>query len=1158
MSAQTIGNYCQDFLINVPNATSTPMYYRRTDSTTGSVFYLTVDKSTGNLADIKSPINNSTAGYTKDDFLLTLAWVATIKPVVDTSSRITPSNVLRFVKSNRKDANANMIVKLMDSGDVTIGWSTGGSPLSFSDNSRAATKDYVSTNIPPDTVENGPGLVYFVNENDSNDQAVTKSTMKRYITGDLQRNLMLVDLFTPGITETIVKRSMFRINRRTSLDDNAAISYSFEVFVSSTPPVTLSSPSVEIQITSDNYTIGNDMSRPNNFGFKYVYEGENYIPTTVVIDKTIADLFGDSTVTLFKYIPPPTTGGLVTSGPTTTSATITSTSTNLYMGYENKILVIKDYFLFTSPIASCQFNMYNLGGDEFMLRISGTIIRLKTDGAIEYALGIPTIDERGWIMEDAGGGGKVRLLWKSSSRYLQITPTSTAPSVTTSTTAATIFECIKCTYIDSITGACETSRDATSIERDVLEPVVDLDNIIIRDTANLRMKVTNAGVVTFVPEDQSNDKFFITKSGTANFIGKKIAYGSYIYAKYTPLLTDQFKFVYTLNPSIEDGFGWNIADNSSAGGAFSRIVTVANVSPQVLFMNKASLKFVTTIENFSVSVGDYIPNSNKYTINTDPGDAQISWRSGSSSGTTKEIPASASTGPTSYIITYNRSETDLTVPPPPALSVTRNPTTEVYATSIKFKDLIVNGMNDDGTVEISLTGLVKGTFTYKKMVDEGVTISDLTELTAYTPSFKVTNTLTTKLINFTLPQVTTTRTPVKITAPLTKMVHRYSGSTGNTNLISGNPAPLRNAPTTTSKMNNSNEPGFVFEGNSPIVEFDIVKPTTTPVTGLSYVFVVQPNIVDNSLRQLMGNKNTNWREGDVHINMSDGYIKFGFKPSDISGSGIDVPTNSRVLTQGQTVILVFVFDLANKSILMRATGPNGLIDETVRTNLQFTKTAPGKIYDYSTTMQMMNWTGAGDRPVVGLLGECMFYNSILNQTEIADIEATMKEKYLTVKPINAVYMNEGAENKKFRLRVGNQYVKLNINNNNVDDPNNRFWETTNQSDAAQFTVDTTRKYGNGFRGIKLATYGNTPYTGSLVYLRHYSGWIYKRAYDANNALDFAWKFEDVPNSSEMRIVNPYNSENTGILFAPDADGIKRLKNVTLSNTTDHHFTVELI
>jgi hypothetical protein len=162
-------------------------------------------------------------------------------------------------------------------------------------------------------------------------------------------------------------------------------------------------------------------------------------------------------------------------------------------------------------------------------------------------------------------------------------------------------------------------------------------------------------------------------------------------------------------------------------------------------------------------------------------------------------------------------------------------------------------------------------------------------------------------------------------------------------------------------------------------------------------------------------------------------------------------------------------------------------------------------------------------------------------------------------------MNGGAGGREFYLRVGTQtqYVKINLTGGNVDDANNRFWQTTDKNQASRFIVDTSKTYGAdaSYKTIRLASYYDgtkmTSYLSGSAYLNHNSNWVYKSVYDSfrGGGADFHWKFEDA--TGGMKIRNPLSSFNAGLYFLADpADNIIRLRTASPFNTVAQTFTVE--
>ncbi len=630
-----IGNFCSDFVIRDPPASDGPYYYRRINQTTNQRYYLTVD-ATGNYFEYESPLA-STSALVNDDFRLSLTWDRFMKPFVDASNLIIPSNSLRMIRSNRNSANPTNNVVLFDnaSGDVSLKETS--ALVSYTNLTAQTVRRYQRTTDPPEKIlEQSSSLVYLVNDQDDNSTIVKKDTPMRYLivnpSSSNPPDVRELDLFLPGVTENMVKQTAYRINKKTRLSDGA-VSYSFDVFRSDSLGTFPSTSSVikyvEITtITSDLYSFFIDLgdirgsSAQNNFtGLAVTYRDKQsqilvkYVVTTNVFDKSVSDLYGDFSIGLFRLYD-----------------TIRNVATDLYLGYDcttvtnigtcsstsAKQMMINDYFLFRSASQSCQFKMYNIGNDEYMIFVNdadtpSTRVRFAVDNTgtvTTISNPIVTVQDRGWQLEQVNTAqNTVRFKWNYpaelasvpvNKNYFRIV--GNAVSMVDSA-SANIFVCVKCTKLDPVSGTCITSAvsyidddmnyattpvPVSSITTGAAQgaPVKLMDDIVFLDGSGRSMNVTDDGKISFDSATTTPDRFFITQSGVITmfqktqgvvFIGTNTATpGEILYAKYT--VGQPVKFVYAVNPNVQDGFGWTMTDDPN-DGMRKRVEAYGQVTP---------------------------------------------------------------------------------------------------------------------------------------------------------------------------------------------------------------------------------------------------------------------------------------------------------------------------------------------------------------------------------------------------------------------------------------------------------------------------------------------------------------------------------------------------------------------------------------------------
>lgn len=693
-----IGSYCSDFVIQDPVPQTFVGCFRRIDSTTNRIYYLIVNQSSS-FQEVEHPIIQPQTSYVLNDFQLNVHWDKTIRPVVE-NGVITPQNILRYVSSNsRPTPSASNIIKF-DSGSIILRSSSNPATtqgvLSLFPFSSVSSGQYTVTYNPsecPYTLEKG-SLVYLVNDNDDNKSIVTSTTQKRYLIIAPPKPLTIgyLDLFKPEVTESMLKQTVYRINKQTSLADGT-VRYSFDVFrenISGNTPTENSATTYrEIGLTYSEFTIDpNDVRGTTADGFKdtkithTMSDGSivKYVSTPEVMDKTISDLYGEMSLGLFKLVE-------------------NNADTDMYLGYEcttagqtsctTKQLVVRNYFNYMKPSASCQFRMYDLGNKEYMMIVTDPssdpptryVMRPTSSGTIRFdSLTTITKEERGWQLEEVNGASKtVRILWKypssplpgaassPSNIYISVNSSKAVQTTLSLLANASTFICIRCSRIEEETGTCASINpmyvddDLNYLTSPILvspTPVdlargspVPIETNLIFSKASGNMRVTDDGVVSYV-NDGSESSFITTRTGILTygekispssvvFIAKRTATGEYIYARYVSGSPPNLKFVAATNPNISDGFGWRIVGNT--------ITAVIPTSPQPRSpVIPEDFSGITILRDFTGSVDsttyrteedDYLINFN--TIGTGKTFSVLSDLSGS--GKLSEIVISGST-----------------------------------------------------------------------------------------------------------------------------------------------------------------------------------------------------------------------------------------------------------------------------------------------------------------------------------------------------------------------------------------------------------------------------------------------------------------------------------------------------------------------------------
>jgi hypothetical protein len=758
-AAAQIGSYCSDFIIQDPNASETASYYKRVHPATNRTFYLYI-ATNGNLTEIETPFVQLASALTHTQFQLTLTWNKSVKPVADT--------VLYSGKDMRNiTGNAHVVHKNTSTTLQIRRSSPGGDSLiatsdlkSFSDTS-ATIQEYELTLIPPYTVERSGTPVRLVDDDDNDRGVVKSSTTMRYLyiqpgIGGPPPDARPVDLYTPGYTQNMINRVGYRINKKTNLEhqDAANVRYTVDVYrhistlngfaTGQFTSVYMEDP--RLGITSGN-VIGN--SGTDFLGTMVTFGGRTYVVTTSVDDKTVSDLFGDFSLGLFKLVNP-----------------ANDTDSGLYLGYDcktvdasgscnastPKTLVVKDYFIFRQPMYSCQFRTYNLGTNEYMMRVvnpdstsSRVTVKVDTNSALTFPTSDPTMEERGWTFErqgdaPSGNGNRVKLKWNYSAEtppassvldnsYLRIV--DNVPSLNTEPNANT-FICVKCTKIDPVTGTC-SNETSMYIDDDMnfnTSPVLSSPFSISGVPAiTSRFTIsTGSSPVTFanVFDDGANrfesapivggtDNFFTTQAGITTlaqrlsptpgvvFIGTTVSGNEILYAKLTGSVT---KFVRATPPTVEEGFGWIVTTPDATNKPTERKI-VAYLDSTKGFMGSNSptttiYKFITNNPNITVTTttSAYDPETNSYplTITTEPPSTSLVIRS-LPSGQWVAVSSSYSGVPgTGYAFrglgtdeqnALGAAETEVYVPPAPSVSIT--PGSPSFTRGSTFNSITVSG-----------------------------------------------------------------------------------------------------------------------------------------------------------------------------------------------------------------------------------------------------------------------------------------------------------------------------------------------------------------------------------------------------------------------------------------------------------------------------------
>jgi len=812
--AVQIGSYCSDFIIQDPTASygGSDIYYKRVHPNTNRTFYLYIDSVNNKLLEIETPFVQPATALTISQFRIVLTWDKSVKPVYDSTLGIAPGSDMRNVSGTGttplvayKNSATTIRVRYAHSstGDKDSQLKTSSTDPSLK--SYSSTSDtpveYTETSVPPYTVERSANAVYLVDDRDNDRGVVTSSTEMRYLYVRADGThpdppFLVYNLYTPGVTEDMIKRACYRINKKTSLDTNyigPLLVYTVDVFRGS--PAAVGTGGTYLEDSRFGITNGNvrGTSADGFLGTTVTFDGVvDYIVTNLVNDKTIADLFGDFSIGLFKLSYP------------------TRTNTDLYLGYDcktvsatgtcsgsgdgKKTMVLKNYFIFRQPMYSCQFRMYNLGTNEYMMRIvdpdaPGTRVTLRVNDTPALTMNDDTttpvtMAERGWSLENQGGGNIVKLRWnfpetsalsaatKIANMYLSIT--NNVPSLTNDTSANT-FVCVKCSKIDPVTGTC--SGESTMYiddDMDSTTSMVPASNYALSGVPIARIEtsftiskgspsplfanVFDDGATEFV--SSNGDRFFTTQTGVttltqrtspgAVFIGTEISGGEILYAKLTGSDT---KFVRATPPTVEEGFGWRVTVPNAAKPNERTIV--AYLDSNKGFMGggtSTTYTFTVNNPNIVVTTGAYDPETNTYPLTVAAG-AAVAYKIGTGSwiGPPYTAPLNAAPGTmytfrrngttASDIAALGNTETQVYVPAAPSLSITTTPTigTVTYnSISVSGGGVVTNLGDNTSSVVVTATPTAAGGGTaikstpvkYLTYKSSGVTLSTPSSSTA--------------------------------------------------------------------------------------------------------------------------------------------------------------------------------------------------------------------------------------------------------------------------------------------------------------------------------------------------------------------------------------------------------------------------------------------
>lgn len=642
--AVQIGQYCSDFIIVDPVAQDSEdgFYYSRKEADTNREFYLCITPV--GVTEVESPIEAIGHGYVDKDFRIRLHWDRSIRPVVNATTSVVegPIDTLRYLSSKGEPTpGTSVVLKYDGSSSLTLRTSSTATTLPKTivtfRNTASTALVYTRTTSPPMSVTRDNTLKFLLRTDDTTAVPVTTATTKRYllIVPSSPNTGLDLNLYTPRVTEDMIKQTGYRINQKSTLSgcppEIAGTYWSVDVFRQ------------EFGIASTGSSMNyRELSNFTSISTSSVtYSGISYTVTTALDDKTISDLYGDLSLGLFKLY-------------------LNDAETNLHLGYDcqtpstscgNPKLILREYYNFFNPVNSAQFRLYDLGNNEYMILVTDPLItppkrymmKPSSSGALQFITVTAVKEERGWHLERVDAAANtVRIRWNypespvlgawsspgaPQANYIQFTSTTSGSVASMSAfETSAVFTCIKCSRVNEETGTCapnspiyvdEDMNYATSpilvtptaINQAALSPVMMGATFKLAKGAGNNMTVSDDGNVTF---GGAGSDFFSTRTGIITytqrgqgvvFIGTRTSTGQYIYAKYTAPGT--IKFVAATNPNVTDGFGWIMGTN-----------TITWVSPDSPTPSSpiSLLGIDIIIRSFSVSLGTYDAQNDRYQL----------------------------------------------------------------------------------------------------------------------------------------------------------------------------------------------------------------------------------------------------------------------------------------------------------------------------------------------------------------------------------------------------------------------------------------------------------------------------------------------------------------------------------------------------------------
>jgi len=569
-----------------------------------------------NIGNVTSAGGNDPCEHFKE-LKFKLQWFPSITPLTNTTPVI-PSNKRRFLtwdqKTSYASSDAYRFVNLTNAADLTGGIRFDTAPTAVTATPALPTSlEFEETNDSPTfTVSSKTGM-YIVNkqEFEAINQKTTASKQLTYYTFSTTTSgsvttgtLKGQDLYDPDVTTATISAVKYFIMNQTKHtingDGSCTTTQNWSINFSTNGALNTGTTTPFGDLNTDRFTIPGkyaDIKAAFAAGFDGVSffddGGVEYMFTSRLVDKAVDELFTDVSVTLLQLVKLRFSATALVSQPylglETVNPTTPITTAVAALPADGKLtaafahgLIFRDYFNFQNPAMACQFRFYDLGkGTEYLWQArwpDGKYVYIVADaGKIKY---LPTIDAnvRGWQFENAGGNGSVYLKWAEGNYYVVASLGTTTATVSDTNPYridlgtmvdrenAAIFKCIKCTRIDTVTGACLLQDDATAVPLSDLNVKYGATTIRTGPSSYLKYelsKTASSPSVSIVTSASGATRFEFVQTNALDF--DKNGNGTLFLRvensgdQYLKVNADKSVNIIVSNkPTVVDGFGWNV------------------------------------------------------------------------------------------------------------------------------------------------------------------------------------------------------------------------------------------------------------------------------------------------------------------------------------------------------------------------------------------------------------------------------------------------------------------------------------------------------------------------------------------------------------------------------------------------------------------------